>query len=80
MLTPEGKKQKNKKKLYWKILLRGESNPRRCIKQDSEPNTLQTELFRPPQDNSICLVSQRIVQLLSYRSKVTTDSSWLNRL
>ena len=31
-----------------KNLLRGESNPRRCIKQDSEPNTLPTELFRPP--------------------------------
>ena len=30
-----------------KILLRGNSNPRRCIKQDSEPNALPTELFRP---------------------------------
>ena len=23
------------------------SNPRRCVTQDSEPNTLRTELFRP---------------------------------
>ena len=30
-----------------KILLRGGWNPRRCIKQDSEPNTLPTELSRP---------------------------------
>ena len=30
-----------------KIFLRGGSNPRRCIKQDSKPNTLPTELFRP---------------------------------
>ena len=28
--------------------LRGGSNPRRCISQDSEPNTLPTERFRPP--------------------------------
>ena len=26
----------------------GDSNPRRCSTQDSEPNTLPTELFRPP--------------------------------
>ena len=32
-----------------KILLRGGSNPRRCITQDSEPNTLPAELFRPLQ-------------------------------
>ena len=30
------------------ILLRGGSNPWHCIKQDSEPNTLPTELFWPP--------------------------------
>ena len=30
-----------------KILLRGGSNLRRCIRQDSEPNTLPTELYRP---------------------------------
>ena len=30
-----------------KILLRGGSNPWCCIKQDSEPNTLPTELFPP---------------------------------
>ena len=28
--------------------LTGESNPRRSITQDSEPNTLPNELFRPP--------------------------------
>ena len=28
-------------------LLRRGSTPRRCITQDSEPNTLPTELFRP---------------------------------
>ena len=27
--------------------LRGGSNPHRCVTQDSEPNTLPTELFRP---------------------------------
>ena len=31
--------------LYWRF--RGGSKPRRCIRQDSEPNTLPTELFRP---------------------------------
>ena len=41
MLTP-----KEKNPLYQK--LRGASNPRRCITEDSEPNTLPTELFRPP--------------------------------
>ena len=52
MLTPRakspqpGKKKKKKKK---KNLRGGGSNPRRCIKQDSEPNTLPTELFWPPQ-------------------------------
>ena len=30
-----------------KILLRGGSKPRHCITQDSEPNTLPTELFQP---------------------------------
>ena len=30
-----------------KILLRGGLNPWCCIKQDSEPNTLPTELFQP---------------------------------
>ena len=30
-----------------KNLFIGGSNPRRCITQDSEPNTLPTELFRP---------------------------------
>ena len=29
------------------VFLRGGSNPGRCITQDSEPNTLPTELFRP---------------------------------
>ena len=32
--------------------LRGGSNPRGCITQDSEPNTLPTELFRPPENSS----------------------------
>ena len=40
MLTPKGPNS-----LYRK--LREESSPRRCIMQDSEPNTLPTELFRP---------------------------------
>ena len=31
-----------------KILPRGGSNPRRCIKQDSEPNTLRTSYSSPP--------------------------------
>ena len=37
---------KGKNLLFWK--LRGRSKPRRCLMQDSEPNTLPTELFRPP--------------------------------
>ena len=37
-----------KNPLYRKIILvRGGWNQRRCIKQDSEPNTLPAELFRP---------------------------------
>ena len=31
--------------LYWRFT--GGSNPRRCIRPDSETNTLPTELFRP---------------------------------
>ena len=30
-----------------KLLITGRSNPPRCIKQDSKPNTLPAELFRP---------------------------------
>ena len=33
--------------------LRGGSNPRTCITQDCEPNTLPTELCRPPNRNDI---------------------------
>ena len=44
MLTPREKSPLPEKK---KIFLRGGSNPRRCITQDSEPNTLPTELLRP---------------------------------
>ena len=36
---------KGEKPLYQE--LRGGSNPRRCITQDGEPNTLPTELIRP---------------------------------
>ena len=39
---------KGKKSPLRKNLFRGGSNPRRCIKQDSEPNTLPTELPAPP--------------------------------
>ena len=35
--------------LYLKF--KGGSNPRRCITQDTEPNTLPTELFRPREGN-----------------------------
>ena len=35
-----------------KIPLRGGSNPQHCIRQDSEPNTLPTELFRSPNARS----------------------------
>ena len=43
MLTPREKNPSTRN-----ILLRGGSNPRHSIKQDSEPNTLLTiELFRP---------------------------------
>ena len=38
---------KGKIPFAWRILLRGGSNPRCCIKQDSEPSTLPIELFRP---------------------------------
>ena len=44
---------KGKNLLWWKIFPRGGSNPQRCIKQDSEPNTLPTELFRPLRRDSI---------------------------
>ena len=39
---------KGKKPLHHR--LRGRRNPPRCITQDSEPNTLPTELFRPQTD------------------------------
>ena len=38
---------REKSPLPKKILLRGGSNPGRCIKQDSKPNILPTELFGP---------------------------------
>ena len=44
MLTP-----REKSPLREKFSSKGGSYPRRCIKQDSEPNTLPTELFRPLQ-------------------------------
>ena len=47
MLTPRENTFYRKKKKKEKIL-RGGSNPRRCIKQDSEPN----ELLRPPKMGS----------------------------
>ena len=43
MLTPRGKYPLPEKK----ILLRGGSNPRRCVKQDSEPNALLTTYSGP---------------------------------
>ena len=41
-------KLQGKYPLYWKILPRGGSNPRHCIKQYSEPNTLPTSYSGPP--------------------------------
>ena len=37
-----------------KILLKGGSSPRRCIKQDSEPNTLPTSYSGPSIASLIC--------------------------
>ena len=42
MLTPREKSHQPEN-----ILPRGGSNPRRCIKQDSEPNTLPTSYYGP---------------------------------
>ena len=50
MLTP-----REKSPLSEKILLRGGSNPRRCIKQDSEPNTLPTTI---PAHSSVTTVNR----------------------
>ena len=53
MLTP-----REKSPLRKIFILRGGSNPRRCIKKDSEPNTLTAnELFQPREvsDESCCL-------------------------
>ena len=36
----------------WKIFLSGGWNLWHCIMQDSEPNTLPTELFQPPSGNN----------------------------
>ena len=52
-----------------KILLRGGSNPRRCIKQDSEPNTLPTELFWPPRLRNN---SRHLAYLLFHRNTQTS--------
>ena len=45
---------------YWR--LRGGSNPCRCIRQDSDPNTLPTQLLRP--QVVIQLLSQLLVESL----------------
>ena len=36
-----------------KILLRGGSNPQRCIKQDSQPNTLPTSYSSPHHHSTV---------------------------
>ena len=48
-----------------KVLPRGGSNPRRCIKQDSEPNTLPTSCFCPPDRGSLLTISGRVIPVTS---------------
>ena len=48
MLTP-----REKSPLPEKIHLRGGSNQRRCMKQNSQPNTQPAELLQPPKRGSI---------------------------
>ena len=56
---------KSKGKLFstGKILPRGGSNPRRCIKQDSEPNTVPTSFSSPSLKFQICN-TQTIARLI----------------
>ena len=71
-------KQKTKKNSLHQKLREG-SSPRRCITQDSEPNTPPTELFRPPQPAvyhwdkdawaigcAACYIPREVANLLSH--------------
>ena len=48
-----------------KILLRERSNPRHCIKQDSDPTTLPTELFWPERKDAKSTQCSQAVNHLS---------------
>ena len=66
-----------------KNLLREESNPRCCIKQDSEPNTLPTELFWPPYyQTSISYnnLAWHVSTFQTYNQRLTQkmNSNWVN--
>ena len=47
-----------------KIILRGGSNPRRCVKQDGEPNTLPTSYSGPDTDSTWSITKQDFLQNL----------------
>ena len=53
-----------------KMFLRGGSNPHRCMKPDSEPNTLPTSYSGLPTLYFICLFSRR----LSFTVKVQAET------
>ena len=51
------------------------SNPRRCIKQDSEHNTLPNELFRPPSLTYTVSFAGRIRDIKQIKTKTTKKAS-----
>ena len=59
--------------------LRGGLNPQRCITQDSEPNTLPTELFQPPTgipDSGLNSFIQRQTMMFTKFQKKRASTSW----
>ena len=63
-----------------KILLRGGSNPQCCIKQDSKPNTLPTELFRPPDESTLSEEDEGSPPALSDSTIDTLPDAWCYRV
>ena len=59
--------------------LKGGSNPQRCITQDSEPNTLPTELYQPPTgipDSGLNSFIQRQTMMFTKFQKKRASTSW----
>ena len=64
--------------------LRGGSSPRRCIMQDSEPNTLGTQLFQPPLSfiflHTFELIKMKFDMVLKQLSRTSWYHFWVKSM